>query len=188
MQNDDHIDKTNTIYPSLVYSINTHSTISYIEILGYLISAIVKFISLVIGVFLAIDYYKNEEYNYFVLTLLCIIIPGLLTVYLIIHNYFEDVQYKSREPKSWFDFIFSLVVLPLCFRYIQSFVYSILCKKAEIRCKTEKQKYYYNLLTKEDADIVLIRLFECFLEATPQKILQITIFLMKRQDLRGIKY
>lgn len=35
----------------------------------------------------------------------------------------------------------------------------------------------YDLLIKEDSDVALIRLFECFLESTPQKILQISIIL-----------
>lgn len=32
-------------------------------------------------------------------------------------------------------------------------------------------------LIKEDSDVALIRLFECFLESAPQKILQISIIL-----------
>lgn len=36
---------------------------------------------------------------------------------------------------------------------------------------------YYELLIHEDSDVALIRIFECFLESAPQKVLQITILL-----------
>lgn len=36
---------------------------------------------------------------------------------------------------------------------------------------------YFELLIHEDSDVALIRIFECFLEVAPQKILQITIIL-----------
>lgn len=75
--------------------------------------------------------------------------------------------------------------MPLLFRYYQSLIYSIMCKRAELKGDIEKQRYYYNLLVKEDSDVALVRVFECFLEATPQKILQITIFLISGEDLRG---
>lgn len=101
MESHDHTDARNIIYPSLVYPINTDFSISYVEILGYFISVIVKFISIVIGGFLAYDYYHSGDFWFFVLTTLCIIIPGFITVYLSIYLYFEDVHNKSREQKPW---------------------------------------------------------------------------------------
>lgn len=50
---------------------------------------------------------------------------------------------------------------------------------SKIECLTLEPIYfrYFELLIHEDSDVALIRIFECFLEAAPQKILQITIIL-----------
>lgn len=101
MDSCDATDARNIIYPSLVFSISADYSVSYVEILGYLISVIVKFISIVIGVFLACDYYNSGDFWFFLLTTLCIIIPAIITVYLSVYLYFEDVQNKSRAQKSW---------------------------------------------------------------------------------------
>lgn len=40
-------------------------------------------------------------------------------------------------------------------------------------------------MVNEDSDVALIRIFECFLEAAPQKILQITIILTGEVKITG---
>lgn len=44
---------------------------------------------------------------------------------------------------------------------------------------------YYKCTAKEESDIALIRLFECFMETAPQKILQISIILMQENQITG---
>lgn len=44
---------------------------------------------------------------------------------------------------------------------------------------------YYDLLISEDSDVALIRIFECFLESAPQKILQISIVLSGEKNING---
>lgn len=44
---------------------------------------------------------------------------------------------------------------------------------------------YFELLIHEDSDVALIRIFECFLEAAPQKILQISIILSGEDKISG---
>ena len=48
------------------------------------------------------------------------------------------------------------------------------CKKSEDR--VNERRYYLRML-QEDQDVALLRVFECFLEAAPQQILQLTLML-----------
>lgn len=42
---------------------------------------------------------------------------------------------------------------------------------------------YYNLMLKEDSDASLLRIFECFLEAAPQQVLQTSLLLYQHDHL-----
>lgn len=63
-------------------------------------------------------------------------------------------------------------------RYCQSLEYAKKCRRAEKEHDLDNQKKYYELMLKEDSDVSLLRVIECFLEAAPQQILQITILLV----------
>lgn len=56
---------------------------------------------------------------------------------------------------------------------------------AETRNDKQSQKKWFDRLTNEDSDVALVRIFECFLEAAPQKILQISIILSGEEDITG---
>lgn len=71
------------------------------------------------------------------------------------------------------------------FRYWKTLVYTIRCKFAENRNDKLDQKKWFDRLTNEDSDVALVRIFECFLEAAPQKILQISIILSGEEDITG---
>lgn len=60
-------------------------------------------------------------------------------------------------------------------RYFDALRYAIKSKKAEKHRDIENQRKYYELMVKEDSDVALLRVLECFLEAAPQQILQISI-------------
>lgn len=60
-------------------------------------------------------------------------------------------------------------------RYFDALRYAIMSKKAEKNKDIENQRKYYELMVKEDSDVALLRVLECFLEAAPQQILQISI-------------
>lgn len=72
-------------------------------------------------------------------------------------------------------------MLPLFVRYWQWIRYAIACKRAEQRGDRAAQMRYYELLIHQESDLALIRIFECFLEVAPQKILQIYIILRSQQ-------
>lgn len=57
------------------------------------------------------------------------------------------------------------------------------CREAEKKGDSQEQKEYFNKYVKENSDLVLLKIIECFLEAAPQVILQITILLMDQQKL-----
>lgn len=61
------------------------------------------------------------------------------------------------------------------------------CKQAELRNNKVKQKKWHERLVSEDSDVALVRVFECFLEAAPQKILQISIILSGEESITSEK-
>lgn len=60
-------------------------------------------------------------------------------------------------------------------RYFDALRYALKSKKAEKNKDPHTQRKYYKLMVKEDSDVALLRVLECFLEAAPQQILQLTI-------------
>lgn len=68
-------------------------------------------------------------------------------------------------------------------RYSKTLVYMVKCKKAEMQNNKVKQKKWHERLVSEDSDVALVRVFECFLEAAPQKILQISIILSGEESI-----
>lgn len=65
--------------------------------------------------------------------------------------------------------------------YWQSASYAIASKRAERRGDRAAQMRYYELHIHHDSDVALMRIFECFLEVAPQKILQMYIILRGQQ-------
>jgi len=65
-------------------------------------------------------------------------------------------------------------------RYCDVLKYALKSRRAARKGNHEDQKKYYSLMAKEDSYVSLLRIFECFLEAVPQQILQICIVLAEK--------
>ncbi|XP_050420888.1 XK-related protein 6 isoform X2 [Adelges cooleyi] len=76
--------------------------------------------------------------------------------------------------------IMLLLQMAPVFRYYDVLKYAIKSRKAAQNGNYENQRKYYALMAKEDSYVSLLRLFECFLEAVPQQILQICIVLVEK--------
>jgi XK-related protein. len=68
------------------------------------------------------------------------------------------------------------------YRYCDSLSYALKSRRAEKQKDTVNQRLYYEKMLKEDSDVALLRVFECFLEAAPQQILQISVLLRDNKD------
>lgn len=66
-------------------------------------------------------------------------------------------------------------------RYYDTLIYALKARNCEKVGDRNGQKRYYFKMLKEDQDVALLRIFECFLEAAPQQVLQLTI-LLKHYD------
>ncbi|XP_055914376.1 XK-related protein 4 isoform X1 [Eupeodes corollae] len=147
--------------------------VQYQEIAWTGVSIIMRTITVIMNINLALSYYQNGKINCFILTTASIVIPTIVTTLIHINMYLQDRDLNKETYKvTWITFLGSFL-----FRYWDSLIYAIRCKKAEYRCDMESQKKFYKLKIREESDVAFIRIFDCFLEAAPQKILQITIVL-----------
>ncbi|XP_037031972.1 XK-related protein 6 [Bradysia coprophila] len=152
--------------------------VTYCDIFWTIISVFGRIISIGITINVAFNYYRNDQMNYFAWTVGCFVLPMLVTTFLQITIYLQDFNAsQSSKPPSFCEILWFVIVFPFLFRYCQSLTYAIASKRAERANNREDQKKYFELLIHEDSDVALIRIFECFLEVAPQKILQITIIL-----------
>ncbi|KAF4518816.1 hypothetical protein B566_EDAN008145 [Ephemera danica] len=147
--------------------------------------------SYVIDVFfdmnLAVNFYKKGEITYANLTILFVLIPSFITIAVSLRWYFMDeTEKKHRSSRTCWCFRVIVMMLQLApvLRYVDSLCHAWKCRRAERRKDTLKQRQYYKLMLKEDADAALLRVFECFLEAAPQLVLQMTIIMIQTANMK----
>ncbi|XP_053696404.1 XK-related protein 6 [Sabethes cyaneus] len=140
-------------------------------------SILSRIISIALNINLAYDYYRKGKMDYFIWTTCGILIPGVVTVTLTTYMYIQDMKEHKRTERRCCEMLFFVIIVPFLFRYCQSLAYAIQSRNAKKRNDRENQKKYYEFMIQEDSDVALVRIFECLLEAAPQKILQLTIVL-----------
>uniref|UniRef100_A0A182P1N6 XK-related protein n=1 Tax=Anopheles epiroticus TaxID=199890 RepID=A0A182P1N6_9DIPT len=147
------------------------------DILLTAISILFRLISISLTLLLSYEYYRNERIVYFGLTLVGLLVPGIITSLLSLLMYLDDTRRQRRERQSCCNTALCIVVVPFLCRYWHSLRLSYACYRAKRRQDWTAQKRTYELLVQEDSDVALLRIFECLLEVTLQKILQLTIVL-----------
>ncbi|CAB3375570.1 Hypothetical predicted protein [Cloeon dipterum] len=153
------------------------------ELLILLFSISSYIIDLFFDVNLSRVFFQEGHITYAVLTLLFVLVPSMITIALSVRWYMQDEAGEISEKRSkgcWLlrFFVMMLQLAPVL-RYADSFHHGWKCRKAEKQKDFENQKRYYKMMLKEDADAALLRVFECFLEAAPQLVLQFTIIMIE---------
>ncbi|XP_044744465.1 XK-related protein 4-like [Coccinella septempunctata] len=185
VQQIDHIeqqkDETDRLPPS--------DRVTYWDIAGFVISIASHIVDVGLDCNLAVRYYLSGQKAYFLTTVAFILIPALINTAFSIRMYVLDESEELNKNRTLTQrctnrgvlFLIVLIFqLAPVLRYFDALRYARKSKKAEKLKDYENQRKYYELMVKEDSDVALLRVLECFLEAAPQQILQITIIFYNR--------
>ncbi|XP_050420890.1 cell death abnormality protein 8 isoform X3 [Adelges cooleyi] len=159
-------------------------SISYWDLFALILAIVSHIVDVCIDFNVAYQYYKYEKNVYFVLTIVFMAVPSIINTYmsLKIYSLQEDMQEVTRKFLRNPALLLIMLLLQMApvFRYYDVLKYAIKSRKAAQNGNYENQRKYYALMAKEDSYVSLLRLFECFLEAVPQQILQICIVLVEK--------
>lgn len=169
---------------------NVHVT--KLDVMFLSISIITHIVDVAFDIHLAYRYYHNSQYDYFALTAVFILFPALVNTIVSTRMYIKDEDSMSvakMVSTKWFIRVIILIFqLAPILRYCESLGYALKSRQAEREKKYVEQRTYYELMLKEDSDVALLRVFECFLEAAPQQVLQTTILIVERGQPWSFQY
>ncbi|XP_076628451.1 XK-related protein 6 [Colletes latitarsis] len=183
------------IFPVLEFDDNDvdaplkNPSISYLDIFFLGSSILMHVIDMAIDMNLAIRYLLAGKTTYFAWTITFIFLPSLINVIISRKMILQDEEASTTSNRSQYKCIhvmltkklFCIVVVAFqltpVLRYYQTLKYALKAYKFQKLDDRNAQRRYYLKMCKEDQDVALLRVFECFLEAAPQQILQLTILL-----------
>lgn len=163
--------------------------VTHLDVAGFVISIISHIVDVGLDCNLAVRYYLSGQKAYFFATIAFILIPALINTAFSVRMYMldesEELNKNRTLTKRCTDrgvlFLIVLIFqLAPVLRYFDALGYALKSKKAEKLKDYVNQRKYYELMIKEDSDVALLRVLECFLEAAPQQILQITIIFFNK--------
>ncbi|XP_027232474.1 XK-related protein 6 isoform X2 [Penaeus vannamei] len=106
-----------------------------------------------------------------------------------LHWYVKDADNENVPRASasrWaVRILFHILQLGPILRYIDSLCYGLISRKYMKERDRKRQIEYYTYMLYEDGDSVFLRLFECFMEAAPQLVLQLYILSLVRKSEYG---
>ncbi|XP_076673060.1 XK-related protein 6 isoform X2 [Andrena cerasifolii] len=164
-------------------------SISYLDIFFLVSSIFMHIIDMGIDINLAVRYLLANKITYFAWTATFIFLPSFINV--IISRRMQHQDDKASTPlnpseskcvhsmltKKLYCIIIIMFQLAPVLRYYQTLKYALKAYRFQKLGNRNAQRRYYLKMLKEDQDVALLRVFECFLEAAPQQILQLTILL-----------
>ncbi|XP_071448225.1 XK-related protein 7-like [Hetaerina americana] len=134
-------------------------------------------------IYVAINFYLLAQTHFFIWTVIFIVVPSLSTTFISARWYVGDYKNnpeKKSPLKTWIIRCLALVLqLAPTLRYAESLNYAIKSRRYRKKNDKEKERYYCELMLKEDSDAALLRVVECFLESAPQLVLQLSILMYK---------
>ncbi|KAF7494079.1 XK-related protein 6 [Sarcoptes scabiei] len=133
-----------------------------------------------------IVHYYNRDYWYFGLTISFVVIPTLVMTIMSLRWYILDSKDPNSLEVSNIQWIFRVILLTFqlgpVMRYIDAILYGVQFRKMSGVENRKKARRYYQYMIYEDTDATMLRLFECFLEAAPQLVLQVSIMAIKGME------
>ncbi|KAK3585010.1 hypothetical protein CHS0354_024924 [Potamilus streckersoni] len=153
------------------------------------------FFDIVTDCLLAVQYYRANIKIAFALTTVFIVGPSLVTCGLNVRWYWLDYQNQQRalqrcnertcrneiyviETPKWLwiaRFLVSICMMGPIIRYLE-FLYNGMKSKSK-SLSEEDRRYYHRQMRLEEVDACCLRIFECFLEAAPQLVLQLYLMI-----------
>ncbi|CAD0205250.1 unnamed protein product [Chrysodeixis includens] len=161
-------------------------SVTNLDIIMYVVAIVGHFVDLGLDINIAVRYSLARMMTEFGWTLAFILIPAFVNTAVSIRMYSLDKQHDSLSnefaKRKWLQiFILVLQMAPIL-RFADALIYALKSRRAERKCDPATQRVYYGLMLKEDADAALLRIFECFLEAAPQQVLQTSLLLRANQQ------
>ncbi|XP_023954974.2 XK-related protein 6 [Bicyclus anynana] len=165
----------------------TNITVTNLDLLMYMVAIVGHLVDLGLDINVAVRYCVAGMVTEFALTLLFILMPAFVNTAVSIRMYAHDKQQDSITneftKRKWLRvFILVLQMAPIL-RFTDALIYAIKSRRAARKQDSASQRMYYGLMLKEDSDAALLRIFECFLEAAPQQVLQTSLLLRQYEHL-----
>ncbi|XP_058804880.1 XK-related protein 6 [Phymastichus coffea] len=168
-----------------------NSKISNCDIFFLLLSIFIHCCDIYTDTKLIASFFINKKLYTLSWTISFILIASFINTIVSLQMYHQDEEENLLNKKRPFlkkIIHFFTVILNIIFqftmvqRYCNSLKYAIKSRLCKRKNNCVGQKKYFIQMLKEEEDIALLRVLECFIEAAPQLILQLSIFV---QDYHG---